>query len=209
MSRSLNWLPVLTGRGHISPTALRPSIRESGNWALCEHINKSYKKQAGCKGGETEKHTEGERERTKRCPDCGRQALSQRSELRVCVCALWGVMFALLSASVGGFCGCRFRNWVWSLRMTVTCKLLPVTCYLFPATTPALDFQLQFGCGFVWVHYKLKRHSHLSSLAFLLSHSFLFTFCKFNALLFFAIRTRYFLHCFRRRRKTLKLLTSF
>lgn len=117
------------------------AINQAGNWALaCLQINhiktaklqQQQQKEGVERGGR-------EREFSKRCPDCGRQALSQRFKLRVsfCVC--------VVGCHV---CAAVWQCW-WFLRLSLLpelgvvaarevrspacdCYLLPVSCYLFP-----------------------------------------------------------------------------
>lgn len=111
----------------------------------CLLLNKSYKNNQAAtttteRGGVRGKE---ERECSKRCPDCGRQALSQRFKLRVCVCVC--VVGCHVCAAV---CQC----W-WFLRLSLLpelgvvaawevrspacdCYLLPVTCCLYPFPFP-------------------------------------------------------------------------
>lgn len=94
-------------------------------------------------------------------------------------------MFALLSGSVGGFCGCRCsRNWAWllrgkyaRLRVTVTCDLLAATC----SRSRSRPAQL----GRVRVHYKLMRHfaHNLSGFGFASCSVFLLSLSFFLVLL--------------------------
>lgn len=59
-------------------------------------------------------------------------------------------MFALLSASVGGFCGCRCsRNWAWLLRGKYACLRVTVTCYLLPVPVPVPGQFCLDVCGFI------------------------------------------------------------
>lgn len=105
-------------------------------------------------------------------------------------------MFALLSASVGGFCGCRCsRNWAWLLRGKYARLRVTVTCYLLAAASSRSRTAL---LGRVRVHYKLMRHfaHNLSGFGFASCSVFFLSPAPFN--------TRYFSRCFRCCKKPLK-----
>lgn len=103
----------------------------------CLLLNKSYKNNQATtrttRGGSGEGRGG---ECSKRCPDCGRQALSQRFKLRVCVCIVgchvcaavcqcWWFLRLPLLPELGVVAA-------WEVRLPACDSyLLPVTCYLF------------------------------------------------------------------------------
>lgn len=92
-------------------------------------------------------------------------------------------MFALLSGSVGGFCGCRCsRNWAWLLRGKYARLRVTVTCYLLAATCSRFR---RAQLGRVRVHYKLMRHfaHNLSGFGFASCSVFLLSLSFFLVLL--------------------------